>query len=69
MKKTVSIIILVAILFTTIMTTSCGEVVGCDLCNNEDKKSKMHELEIWGEKTIVCDRCYDEMVELAEAFK
>ena len=69
MKKLISMILMAAMLITaTISMTSCGEVIGCDLCNNEDKKSRMHEIEIWGEKAILCDECYDEMMEIAEEF-
>lgn len=68
MKKIISLVLSIIILVTiAATTTSCGEIVECDSCLAEDRESRMHEVEIWGSKVILCGDCYNELQEFANS--
>lgn len=66
MKRYSSIILTTFLLTITLLLSSCGEVLECDWCINEGKKSKMHELDLLGGKTILCESCYEDYLELVK---
>ena len=64
MKKIIVAILVVASLLATL--TACGKFT-CDICN-EEKSGKKHEDEFLGEKIVVCDDCYEDLEDIADAF-
>jgi dissimilatory sulfite reductase (desulfoviridin) alpha/beta subunit len=69
-KRTLSVIIAAVLLIAMVFAVvGCSDNGTCELCDKKDVKVKT--LKIEGEKSKLCNECYDEMealLKLAEAF-
>ena len=63
MKKLICCLLLVVVLAT--MLTACGKFK-CDMCN-EEKSGEKHETEMLGKEVVICDDCYEDIQDLADA--
>ena len=64
MKKLICVLLLVAIAVSVL--TACSKFE-CDLCG-EEKFGKKHESEFLGKEIDICDDCYEDLEDLADAF-
>ena len=66
MKRMIAALLLVVAMLS--MLASCGEPFTCDTCK-EEKTGGKHTTEILGQEVVICDDCYKEMEDAANALK
>ena len=58
---------LILVVIMALSLTACGGKFTCDVCGKE-KTGKSHSTELFGQKVLICDDCYESLGVLGNLF-